>query len=203
VSTDGVHSKGSTVLLIEDFTRGSGFGESGVKPGSLVYQVEDSKNEEGKSDEAEAKYLTTSEGSEETNLEVLLLSLNPNSRNGNIFVLSGLLSLIGLVLERRVEELVKTINVFFISIVLGNRAVDGLTKAAVVGGSGIGEDGNLHTNISRSNGSEGTDEERDGSVGEVRWEVIDVHLVTLVGLVNLGGVNGETNDKGEYAAEER
>lgn len=97
----------------------------------------------------------------------------------------------------------ETIDVLFIGVVLGDGARDRLTKAAVVGGSCVGEDGNLHTNVSRSDGSEGSNEERDGSVWEVGWEIVNISIwLTKGGLVDLSSIDGETDDEGKHAAEE-
>jgi hypothetical protein len=192
VSSDEVHGKVSSFTLRGN--SGGSFIESGVKPGSFVHQVENSKNEKGKSDEAETKYLSTSEGSEETNLEVLNLTLLPDGRDGNILILSGLLLLFGLVLENRVEESMEIFEILVTSVRLGDGAVNHLTEAAVVGGSGISEDSNLHANVARGNRSESTNQEGDSSVGEVGW----VNL-----LVDLSSIDGKTDNEGEDAAEER
>lgn len=58
-------------------------------------------------------------------------------------------------------------NVVSIELGLGEDILGVLTKAAVVGGLGVGVDGNLHTNVSSSDGGKSSNEERNGSVGEV------------------------------------
>jgi hypothetical protein len=45
--------------------------KSAIKPGELVDQVKDGEHKEGKTNEAEAKNLSTTEGSEETSSEIL------------------------------------------------------------------------------------------------------------------------------------
>lgn len=57
--------------------------------------------------------------------------------------------------------------------------VDGL--AAVEGDSGVGEHGNSHSNVSRSNGCEGSGKERDGGVWEVGWGSFNRHLEEIDG----------------------
>ena len=159
-----------------------------VQPGGLVDKVEDGENEESKTDEAETKYLATSEGSHETSREVLDLALRPLNRDVNIlgFVLS--LLWIGV----RVEEFMEVVDVLGVELLIRDLVLDHIALAAVVGGSGIGVNGNSHTNVTRGDGGDGTNEERNSSVGEVGG-------VLFSG--DLGGIDSEADNKCEDAAE--
>lgn len=85
-------------------------------------------------------------------------------------------------------------------LLVGNDGVDELTLAALVGGSGIGVSGNGHADPASEDGGEGTNEEGDGSVGEVGRR--SVFLAVLVLNSHLVSVNSETNEDGEHGAEE-
>ena len=67
-----------------------------------------------------------------------------------------------------------------------------VSLAALVGGPGVSEDGDSHANVARGNGSDGTNEEGDGSVREVG---------RVGGLLDLGSIDGEADDQSEDAAE--
>jgi hypothetical protein len=172
--------------LLRGNLRFDGF-ESGVKPGGFVDQVKNGEYEESKSDEGETKYLSTSEGSEETFGEILDGALNPFSLNANILLLLGILRV-------GIEEIVEIIDVLLAEVRLGDGILEFITKAAVVSGSSISINGNLHTNVTSSNRGSGTNEERDSSVREVGCFFF---------LGDLSGINGETDNKSENAAEER
>lgn len=65
--------------------------------------------------------------------------------------------------------------------------------AALVGGPSVSEDGDSHANVARGNGSDGTNEEGDGSVREVG---------RVGGLLDLSSIDGEADDQSEDTAEE-
>jgi hypothetical protein len=113
--------------------------------------------------------------------------LDPVGGNGNILVF---LDVTGI----GVEELVEIINVGLVKNLVGDLVLEFSSEAAIVGSSSIGVNGNFHTNVTSSNGGESTNEEGNGSVGEVGRGIFSG---------DFGSIDGEADNKGENAAEKR
>jgi hypothetical protein len=71
-------------------------------------------------------------------------------------------------------------------------SINHVTFAALVSSSGIGVGSNVHTNVTGKNGDQGTNEEGNSGVWEVRWRVLSINLML---------VNSETDDDSEGRAE--
>lgn len=63
----------------------------------------------------------------------------------------------------------------------GNNETSVNTSSAHVSNSGVGVDGNSHSNVSSKDGSAGSSEEGDGSVWEVSWSNLSSHLKDIYG----------------------
>ena len=156
MSTDKVHG---VFLVVVGFSE-IDFVNFFVEPGGFVDQVKNGENEESKSDEAEAKDLATSESSHETSTEILDSTLDPVGSDGNILGFLGIIRI-------RVEEFVEIVDVSVVEVLLWDGVLEFLSEAAIVGGSGIGVNGNFHTNVTSSNGGQSTNEEGNSGVREV------------------------------------
>jgi len=169
---------GGLELLVED----------NIEPGGLVDEEDDLEDQEGQTDEGEAEHLTTLEGSHETFLEVLNLTLNPFGALVVEFSLGFLGRLVGDVVETAHE--IKVVGVVFV--VLGNHGSLHVTLAAHVGGAGVGVHSDSHTDVAGQDRRGGANQEGDSGVGEVRRRVSAGHL---------SSVDGEADHESESQAE--
>jgi hypothetical protein len=160
-----------------------------VEPDGLIDEDDDLEEKESNTDEAETEDLTALESSHETFLKVLDLSgllftrrltVNSGLRRGLLDVVEG---------DEHVE-------VALTRLLVGDGGIEHLTLAALVGGSGVGVRGNGHADPAGEDGRESTNEESNGSVGEVGGR--PRRLLT----VHLSSVDGETNKDGKHGAEE-